>query len=375
MALKGITWNHSRGFISIAAVAQRYNELTGEEVVWEKRSLQKFADAPIDKLAEDYDLLIIDHPWAGFAADKGALLPLNEYFAPEFFAELKKNSVGKSYDSYDFDGYYTALPIDAATPVAAYRPDQFAGRPMPETWEDVLALAREGKVIFSANPLNTVTDYYMFCAAVTDDWFTEDYMIGTEAGTEALERMRELAALCGERVFTLNPIQVYEALGGEDNLAYCPFVFGYSNYARRGYTRHLVGSCDLVRYNGKKLATILGGTGLGISHRCRDIDAAVRFLKFAVSEEVQRTIFTDNGGQPGYMTAWLDEENNRITHNFFRDTLPALDRAILRPRYSGYLDFQDTVGAVIYRYMKDGGNPAAAVAEINRLYLASKHKA
>ena len=60
--MKGITWAHSRGFTSIVAVSQRYSELHPEvEIVWEKRSLQKFADAPVEKLAEAYDLLIIDH--------------------------------------------------------------------------------------------------------------------------------------------------------------------------------------------------------------------------------------------------------------------------------------------------------------------------
>ena len=373
MSLKGITWNHSRGFTSIAAVAQRYSELTGVDVVWEKRSLQKFADAPIDKLAQDYDLVIIDHPWAGFAADKGALLPLNRYLPAGFLEGLAANTVGRSYDSYDFDGYYTALPIDAAAPIAAYRPDQFTSQPLPETWEDVLALAQRGKVVFSANPLNTVTDFYMFCKTITDDVFLEDRMISESAGAEALDQLRELARLCGERVFSLNPIQVYELLGSEDELAYCPFVFGYSNYARRGYAKYIVKGGDVVSYKGKKLVTILGGTGLGISSSCKNIAEAVDFLKFAASEPVQRTIFTDNGGQPGCMSAWMDEENNRITSNYFADTVRVVENALLRPRYSGYLDFQDAAGPVIYRYMKDGGSAADTVGELNRLYLSSKH--
>lgn len=66
--LKGITWNHSRGFTSVVATAQRFCEINpGVEIEWEKRSLQEFADAPIQHLADQYDLLIIDHPWAGFA--------------------------------------------------------------------------------------------------------------------------------------------------------------------------------------------------------------------------------------------------------------------------------------------------------------------
>ena len=47
--MKGITWAHSRGFTSIVAVSQRYSELHPEvDIVWEKRSLQEFADAPVE---------------------------------------------------------------------------------------------------------------------------------------------------------------------------------------------------------------------------------------------------------------------------------------------------------------------------------------
>jgi len=46
--LRGITWNHSRGFVSVVATAQRFSEMRPEvEIRWEKRSLQEFADAPI----------------------------------------------------------------------------------------------------------------------------------------------------------------------------------------------------------------------------------------------------------------------------------------------------------------------------------------
>ena len=47
--LKGITWSHSRGYTSITAVSQRFCELNpGVSIEWEKRSLQEFADAPIE---------------------------------------------------------------------------------------------------------------------------------------------------------------------------------------------------------------------------------------------------------------------------------------------------------------------------------------
>ena len=50
--LRGIAWDHSRGFTPMVATAQRYGELhPGIQVTWEKRSLQAFADAPLAALA------------------------------------------------------------------------------------------------------------------------------------------------------------------------------------------------------------------------------------------------------------------------------------------------------------------------------------
>ena len=120
--LKGITWNHSRGFVSVVATAQRFEEMNpGVRIVWEKRSLQEFADAPVQRLAENYDLLIIDHPWAGFAVDKGVFVPLEQHLSAEFLADQAANSVGKSHESYNFDGRQTALAVDAATPTRTVR--------------------------------------------------------------------------------------------------------------------------------------------------------------------------------------------------------------------------------------------------------------
>ena len=74
--LKGITWNHSRGYNPMVCTSQRFMELhPNVNITWEKRSLQAFADEPIDKLAERFDFLVIDHPWTGFAAKNKFILP------------------------------------------------------------------------------------------------------------------------------------------------------------------------------------------------------------------------------------------------------------------------------------------------------------
>ena len=56
-------------------------------------------------------------------ARSGHLMPFDGMGRDDDLATLAAQSVGASHPSYEFDGRQWALAIDAATPVAAYRPD------------------------------------------------------------------------------------------------------------------------------------------------------------------------------------------------------------------------------------------------------------
>ena len=93
---------------------------------------------------------------------------------------------------------------------------------------------------------------------------------------------------------------------------------------------------------------------------------------FTASPDLQRTLFFENGGQPGHRGAWQDAEVNRRSNDYFRNTLPALDRAYLRPRFPGYLHFQDHAGAPIRQYLMEGGEARQLLAELKRLFEEAK---
>lgn len=377
--LKGITWNHSRGFASIVAASQRFTELhPGVELVWTKRSLQEFADAPLDRLAQAYDLIVIDHPWAGYAVEQRLLLPLEKYIPEQVLADQAAHSTGHSHASYAYGAFQSALAIDAATPVASYRPDLLdrRGLAVPRTWDEVLELARRSLVVFPAIGIDSLMNFYMFCVSLGEEPFADsDTIVSRETGVEALNLLRQLASYCPEAVFTWNPIAVYEAMSNGDDFAYCPFAYGYSNYARVGYSRHTLKFDDLVHFRDHgKLRSVLGGTGLAVSARCGYVEEAAAFVRYAASPQCQSTIYTDAGGQPAHRLAWLDEETNRRTNRFFKDTLPALDRAYVRPRYSGYMHLQDHAGELVKTYMADGGDPGDVLDGINRLYRESRRE-
>jgi len=377
MSLKGITWNHSRGFLPMVATAQRFSELHPDvQITWEKRSLQQFADFSIQELAERFDLLVIDHPWAGFAAKTKSIIPLDNYLPEAYLIDQQKNSVGTSYESYHYDGHLWALPIDAATPVAASRPDLLAkkGLRLPESFEDLMALANLGLVAFAGIPIDVLMNFYTLCCSLGEDpCQNDDHVVSNETGIQALQLYRRLASKMDPANFNRNPIQVYEAMTQTDDIVYCPFAYGYANYSREGYARKTLHFHDMISLDGKtNLRSTLGGTGLAISSKCKEIAIAAAYAEYVGSGDCQQTLFFESGGQPGHLSAWKNEEVNRRSHNYFSNTLPALQRAFLRPRYHGSMYFQDHAGDVVRDYLMKGSSELRVMAALNELYIQSK---
>jgi multiple sugar transport system substrate-binding protein len=375
-ALTGITWNHTRGYVPVLAAAQHFmDEHPHVSIEWQKRSLKDFGDFPIERLAERFDLLIIDHPFAGYAATHPVLVPLDEHLPADYLADQAANSVGASYPSYIEGGHLWALPVDAATPVSGYRPDllERCDAAVPETWDDLLALARRGLVAVSAAPVDCLMHLYMLCLGLGKEPFQSEDEIATRGtGIGALELLRELVMCAGPENIGRNPIRTWEALSRTDQYVYCPFAYGYANYGRGDFTDHRLKFGGLVSLNGTRLRSTLGGTGLAISSRCQDIETAVAYAAYVASPACQTGPYTLTGGQPGHRAAWLDPFTNELCNNFFVDTLPTLDEAHLRPRYSGYIPFQDHAGDFVHDYLRDGGGAAATLDAINALYRTSR---
>ena len=373
--LSSIAWGHSRGITPLLAASQRYEELhPGVQIQWKKRTLQEFADFPIEQLTEEYDLLIIDHPWVGCAAATKCVLPLNEYLPESYMNDQLKNSVGGSHISYNYEGSQWALAIDAATPAASYRKDLLEknNTALPSTWEDVIALAKKNKVAVPAIPIDLLMNFYTFCIAHGKEPFqSEDEIIDNETGILAIETMKELYSLGDKKMFSCNPIAVAELMSSTNDYWYCPFAYCYSNYSRTGYAKHLLHYTDVVEYNGKKLRTTIGGTGLAVSAFSKHKEIAVDFAQWVASGEMQCTLYIQHGGQPGHRSAWIDEDANHLTNNFFRNILSVMDNGYMRPRYNGYLHFQDAAGFPLQKCLRENGNTAQTLKEMNRIYQQS----
>jgi multiple sugar transport system substrate-binding protein len=373
--LKGIAWNHTRGFISVAATAQRFEELNpGIRITWEKRSLQAFADASLSDLCSQYDLLVMDHPHVALAAEDGLLLPYDEFLSSEFLHNQAENSVGKSHSSYNYKGKQWTLAIDAATPIATWREDLMEkhGMDIPKTWDDVIELATHGHVGFAAIPIDLLMHVYAFCDAQNGHLFESQHQLADESALrQSLEELKKLVSLCSPDFQKLNPIQTAEKMTRGNDVAYCPLGYGYSNYSRPYYASNKLKAGDVVSYAGNPLRTALGGAGLGVSSKTKQTHTCMQYAEFTASPGTQRGVFYHSGGQPGHRSAWTDDILNAETNNFFQDTLPTLDRAFVRPQYHGYMFFQDNASKVVHQAVIGEKSIDDAITLINDIYIES----
>jgi multiple sugar transport system substrate-binding protein len=375
--MKGITWDHTRGFVPMVATAQRYAELNPEiQIQWEKRSLQGFADDPIEKLAQDYDFLIIDHPHIGVMSEAGAVLPLDEYLPADFLHDQHINQVGHAHENYYYNGHQWALSIDAAAPVASWREDKFAefGLKLPENWSELIALAKLGYVLLPAIPVDSLMNIYPLCLDQSNDLFIKETVVADSKILEfALSRLKELVDCCDSKSLKCNPIKVYEILSNDkEKEIYCPMAFSYSNYSREGYCDYPLTFGNVVKGpSGNQLRTTIGGAGIAISKKCRNVNAALDYVRYVMSPSCQRTLYFDSGGQPGHRSAWLDKRTNQDSRNFFQNTLETMDNSYTRPRYNGHMYFQDKASMVVHEYLTEKISIHDCIKTMNIIYVES----
>jgi len=357
-----MTWAHDRGERSIVEASREWSRRhPGVSFAWDARSLLDFGDQPLSELAGEYDLLVIDHPHVAEAASQGLLAAFENAPDPNDFE-------GRSQSSYAWNGSCWGLAIDAATQVSLHRPDLIADA--PTAWDEVLELAREGRVLWAAKPVDAYASLFTLVAGVSgSDPARGGRFCSDEAFDEAWTVLRKLTDAVPERSLTSNPIDVAEALATTDEFAYCPLAYGYTNYSREGYRPHLVRYRDVPFAPGtnEPRGSMLGGAGITVSAASAHAEAAQEFALWAASAEVQTGIYFDAGGQPGHAAAWADPRLDALTDGFFSGTGKSMRRASLRPGHPAYMQLQNAGSREIWTGLRERRGGRRVLARLNEL--------
>jgi multiple sugar transport system substrate-binding protein len=359
-----------------AAAAAFGVERPDVRVTWEVRTLQAFADQPVEELAAIFDLIVLDHPSIGRAVARGSLLPLDEHLDRAFLEEQAASGVGASHVSYAWEGHQWGLVIDASAQVAAYRPDllERLDAAVPRTWEEVRALTdRLGTAVaMPAIPVDAICAFLGTCAALGEEpCASTEIVVGRGVGREALRLLHDVAARGDPSGLGSNPPAVLDRMATTDELAHVPLVFGYANFGREGFAPHALRFAPGPAGAAGVPSGTLGGAGLAVSASSAHPEAACAVAAFTASPDVQRGVYLEGGGQPGNRAAWTDPDVDASSGGFFAATLDALDAAYLRPRYDGFLAFQDAAGDLVHGFLRSGEGVDGVLDALDASYRAS----
>lgn len=372
MQLKGMTWNHPRGYDPLVAANEAAKrEGLGVEVAWDRRSLQDFEHFPLEELARRYDLIVMDHPHVGDAIASGAILPVETLYDRAVLDGLQADVLPVVWNSYVANGQTWALPIDAATQVTVWRSGVLE-RAL-ESWSDLLDLARDGRVIMPLRSPHALMSLFSLMANAGHP-FPENGEVDWTVLSESLALLSELAAHLPEASFVMDPIAVHERLAEGGEAVCAPLTYGYSYYGLADVRRHRLRFAEMPGPYGHG-GTTLGGTGLSVSRLGRDPQAAARMALRIASGPWQAAVIAPAGGQPSSLRAQRDAQLDARVNGFWRDTTLTLASAAIRPRHAGYVHFQEQGSEIVAANLRgDVGVRETAEALISA-YRASLKRA
>jgi multiple sugar transport system substrate-binding protein len=371
--LRGMTWQHRRAIDplsgTLAGFRARHPDI---DVTWDARPLAGFEFTPVAELAERYDLIILDHPFAGDIAASRCLLPLDELVgeAPD------RAFAGPSLASYRHAGHVWAMPVDAATQVAVYRPDLLASldRDIPATWNEMFALGERARdrgqfLAIGLKGVHGLMTFFTLCANQGRPCAVEpgQPFVEREVALGALAAMRRLLSYCPPQALDCNSIALHEAMAARDDLVYCPAVYCYATYAEADNRRPLAFANLPGLVRASPSGSTIGGTGIGVSARTAHREAAYAYVRHLLEADTQRT-FARHHGQPARIEAWRDPSLDRRFGGCFGNTLATMEQAWIRPRYAGYLRFQAAAGDMVEAHLRGAIGEAALLDRLAILH-------
>ncbi len=205
---------------------------------------------------------------------EGCLRP----FEGEALASSRTTRSARPYASYEWQSKQWALPIDAAMQVLAWRRDRLAAA--PRTWDEVMRLAREGRVALPLRPPHSLMCLYTLSAQLgAPSAVKGPNLFDADIAMRACEHLRELADHVDAACFGQDPIAVYKRMAQPDARIDCvPLVYGYVNYAWQDFRPVRIAFTDIPVFgDDAPSGSALGGTGIAVSARGAHQDEALAF--------------------------------------------------------------------------------------------------
>ena len=259
-----------------------------------------------------------------------------------------------------------AVPLDAATQVAAVLPDRVPNP--PHTWHEVVELSNTEPVALSLSGPHAFLTFAAICASMGEPvGSSSEHLISTELAIEALDLVRQLALRSPRGSASLNPILMLERMRTKRDISYVPLTYGYVNYSSNALA---FVDAPVFRVGGPS-GSIIGGTGLALTRRCKPADDLIEHIAWLLSDETQRRFIPQHEGQPSRRSAWNEPNVDLDSHQFYSGTVKTMEGAMVRPRHDGFVAFQTKASAMIRSLIADRAVAAPGIERLQAAYRAS----
>jgi multiple sugar transport system substrate-binding protein len=234
--LKALSWGHRRATGPLQPLVDRFRETRPDiDIEWTVRPLSDFEHQGLAGVAAQFDLIIYDHPFSGDLLASGAFVPLDRHL-PGLTARDDTRFIGASLASYRYAGAVWGAPIDGATQHALYRADVMGAHPLPQSWNEVLALGEDlrREQLWLGLACETPHAGLVVGALMSNadkPWSTdaeEPFHVDRAALREALELTAAVVALSPPEAIGWNSIDLHDQMAARDDIAYAPCVYGYA---------------------------------------------------------------------------------------------------------------------------------------------------
>ncbi|MBT8299059.1 MAG: hypothetical protein KJO52_12065, partial [Maribacter sp.] len=217
-------------------------------------------------------------------------------------------------------------------------------------------------------PTDMWCSFLTFCAQEGGRDFIQNYEIDRGIGTRAIDQLKLHLGFLHPDSINWNPIQVLDKMAEEEEIVYAPYLFGYTNYSRKGYAKNRLSFLDSPINPMHSVSTILGGVGLAVSTTCRHKEIAVELLDYIADPDIQAEYYVQHQGQPAGILAWQSETNNTLCNDFFNNTMTTMQNAYVRPQHPGWNQFQEQGADLIHAGIIQNIAAEAMIKDLNERY-------
>ena len=357
--LRILAWDHPRATRPLHACAAEWNRRTGVRVEVVTRSLGAFGDdVPAQAAA---DVVLIDHPHIGIAADQGSILALDDLVPADIRADVEHGSVGGSQSTYSYRGATWALAIDGACQALAFNPEQAGGGQAPTTWAEVIRLSKDrpGSVVLPLHPAHAISALLSILAGhgITLDGLNlgpQDVLVEVVATLSHIATAGDRAALDWE------PPEVLERLA-KGEFVCVPLTYSYVGYEVEWHSAPSV-------LPGGRPGSILGGVGAAVLSDTPDPEGAAAFAGWLATRSTQLDLVLPNGGQPASRAA----RSKPGFDPMFPAVLSTIEVAAARPNFPWWPDFQLAAGDILNKGFANGATAHELADQVSAAHLSHR---